>query len=157
MGCAAALAALLLGIALDSLGRHAPVRRLRLAIPLLECWVLIPMTFAAVAAAGSIVVTVELSAPETAAAPSKELYGALAAAITAFLASGFVDTVSEDTRTSDRVRSHFQARYKDQFKQDSKAQQAVFAESVQGVEGWGRTARRKRADVIGDRWGEDQR
>ncbi|GAA0585864.1 hypothetical protein HPO96_10750 [Kribbella sandramycini] len=152
----AALAALLLGLTLDALGRRTSPANPHLSIALMEWWIVVPMVLAALAAATTIVITVELVAPETATPETKETIGALATAITAFLASGFIDWAADDTdsRTSDRIRDHFYAKYATTFQDNSPADLYVYSTTT--PTGWSRTTRRTRADGIKSRWHLDR-
>ncbi len=152
------LGALLLGLLIDWAGRRAPAARPHLAINLMEWWIIVPMVLAAIAAATAIVVTVELVAPDTASPETKETIGALATAITAFLASGFVDWAADgsDSRVSDRIRDHFYDRYLTVFQDGSVADLYIYSANYAGADGWGRAARRVRADGIKARWDSDQ-
>lgn len=153
-----AAGALLAGMAIDWLGRNAPLDRPHLAVSLMEWWIVIPMVLAGIAAATAIVVTVELVVPDTAPAETKETIGAIATAITAFLASGFIDWAADgsDSRVSDRIRDHFYERYKTTFTDGSIADCYIYSASYAGADNWGRAGRRLRADGIKQRWDQDR-
>lgn len=149
-----AVGAVLVGLLIDLAGRHTPASRPKLAITLMEWWIVVPMVLGAIAAAAAIVVTVGLAVPDGTAASTKETIGALATAITSFLASGFVDRAADEdgSAVSDRIKAHFWDKYQPLVTPGSDAANAVFAgiyaTPTGGVEGWGRSARRTRADGL---------
>ncbi|HZX04299.1 hypothetical protein [Kribbella sp.] len=152
-----ALGALVLGLLIDYAGRKMPQSTPYLAINLMEWWIIVPMVLAAVAAATAIVLTVDLVAPDTASPETKQTVAALATAVTAFLASGFVDWAADgsDSRVSERIRDHFYERYRSSFKDGSLADLYVYSANYAGADGWGRAARRIRAKGIKARWSAD--
>ncbi|MGI8668067.1 MAG: hypothetical protein ACR2N4_18885 [Jatrophihabitans sp.] len=151
-----AIGAVTVGLLLDFAGRVAPARRPLLAITLMEWWIVIPMVLAAVAAAAAIIVTVTV--PDGTPAATKETIGALATAITSFLAAGFVDRAGDEdeSRVSDRIRDHFYDKYDKTFKDGSAAQLFVFSGSYGTATGWGRAARRIRARGMKKHWTTDE-
>jgi hypothetical protein len=153
-----AAVALLAGLIVDWIGRSAPPNKPHRAVYLMEWWIVVPMVLAALAAATAIVVTVELVAPDNATSEAKETIAALATAITAFLASGFVDWAADgsDSRASDRIRDRFYTTYQTTFRAGSVADLFVYSANHGGADGWGRAARRIRANGIKDRWEEDR-
>lgn len=153
---ALAVGAVLVGLLVDLAGRKVPATRPKLAVALMEWWIVVPMVLGAIAAAAAIIVTVSLAVPDTAAATTKETVGALATAITSFLASGFVDRAADEdgSTVSDRIKAHFWDKYQPLVTPGTDAANAVFAgiyaTPTGGVEGWGRSARRTRAEGLAD-------
>lgn len=97
------------GFVLERLGR----RRLTSSNPdpetgvrLMEWWVLVPSGLAAVASAIVIIVAVLLAAPDDASNASKELLSSLAAGITAFLTTMWIDPSKDiDSTIGERIQS----------------------------------------------------
>lgn len=158
-----AVAAGAVGIALGSaanwFGRkllpNHPVGALRL----LEGWILIPIALATAASAAVVIVTVELTLPNTTPTDTKELVGAVTTGIAAFLTAAFISWAGDDkdSTLADHVKASFQDRYTrpnrpkpgaHAFAPDSAGEKWVFAEHFRGVSGWGRPARHKRAKGI---------
>jgi hypothetical protein len=154
--------AIALGSILDAAGDALLPARPLAALALLEWWLLTPAMAAASAGALVIVVTVALTVPEGTSADTKELVGALSAAITSFLTAGFISWASDekDSRLGDHIKERFQARYNQvpaegtrkagvyYFKPESVGLRWVYSDEYKGIEGWGREARRKRAKGI---------
>jgi hypothetical protein len=158
LAAATAVLALLVGAGLDAIGRHAPFDKPARAVTFMEWWIVVPMVLAGAASAITVIVAVALVVPDSAGDQVKETVGALATAITAFLSSGFVDWAADDSdsRVSDRIQEHFHDVYKDKFKPGSAAQLYVFSGSYGGATGWGRKARRSRAEGIQTRYQHDK-
>lgn len=146
---------------LDGAGHAALPDSPEVAHHLLGAWVLIPIGLAALAAAAVVVVTVELTLPETPkpTTETKELVSAVSAGITSFLTAGFIAWTEDDkdSTLADHVKEAFQAKYTRPdapkkgahvFLADSAGERWVFGESFGGAEGWGGKARRKRAAGI---------
>jgi hypothetical protein len=68
--------------------------------------------------------------------------------------SGAAD--GSDSRVSDRIRDRFYATYRTAFRAGSVADLFVYSAHHGGADGWGRAARRVRADGIKDRWELDR-
>jgi len=153
-----AAVAVMVGLLIDFAGRHVPANRPKLKIGLMEWWIIIPMVLAAVAAAAAIIVTVTLTVPDGTPAATKETIGAVATAITSFLSAGFVERAGDEdeSRVSDRIRGHFYETYKTSFTDGSAAELYVFSGSYGGATGWGRAARRIRAQGIEGKWASDK-
>lgn len=153
-----ALGAIVVGLLFDLVGRSLPPEKPLLKISMMEWWVVIPMVLATVGAAAAIIVTVTLTTPDGTATATKETIGAVATAITAFLAAGFVDRAGDDddSRLSDRIKEHFYSEYATTFKTNSPADLYVFAGSYGNATGWGRSARRIRATGMQARWSTDR-
>jgi hypothetical protein len=87
------------------------------AVRVMEWRLLVPAAITTLAAAGVIVVTIELTLPETPkpSTDTKEIIGALSTAITAFLTSAFITWAGDekDSRLGDWIRDQFQAHYQD--------------------------------------------
>jgi hypothetical protein len=129
---------------------------------LMEFFVLAPSMLAAVAAGAVIVIAVNLAAPKEASDQTKELLSAVATAITAFLTSSFVDWTGDkdDSSVADRIKEVFHAKFKrfdpsqtsetgvKYFKAGSTGERWVYSNAFKGIEGWGGTARKKRAEGI---------
>jgi hypothetical protein len=133
------------------------------AVRLFNIWMLCP----SIAGAGAVAILIYLSAtldPDTTGATGldKEAVKTALAAIGAFLAAIFIKMMDEadEKVIGERVRLAFEAKYQKSDKQDfpKKAYPIVLGESdvekwvynaaVEGVEGWGYKARRKRAKQI---------
>jgi hypothetical protein len=147
------IAALIIALLIDALGRGLLSKHPRAAVEPLEWWLVAPMSLAAAAAAAAIVVTVELTTPDGTAVATKEVIAAVATAITAFLSSSFVDWAGDDkdSKLSDRIQSQFEAKYQGYFKPESAGELYVFSGSYKGADGWGRASRRIRAAGIAER------
>jgi len=88
----------------------------------------------------------------------KEIIGAVATAITAFLSSSFVDWAGDDkdSKLSDRIQKLFEAKYQGYFTSESEGELFVFAGAYKGADGWGRMSRRTRATGIASRMQADK-
>jgi|SRR5512133_2276262 hypothetical protein len=148
------LAAVMLGIgiSLDRSGERRLPDEPQQAITRMEWWVLVPMVTAGAAAAVTIIVTVQLTLPQGIDTELKETVGAVSAAITSFLAAGFVDWAADDkdSRLSDRIKGRFQTAYRDPIKypDNTSLVRYVYSANYGGADGWGRQARHLRADGI---------
>jgi hypothetical protein len=130
----------------------------RAAMWCLELWVLAPGSFAALAAAAVIVVSVALNAPDHASADQTKtldaVSGALAALITTIFLKVFED--ADDDVVGARVEAVFQAHFKRyepgasahsrvaRFPEGSDAERLVYSKSG-AITGWGLRDRHKRA------------
>jgi hypothetical protein len=127
-----------------------------LAVRLMPWRILVPGVIAAVAAGVAIIVTVELTIPESpeGAPPTptdyKEIVGALSTAITAFLSAAFIDWTGdgEDSRVADWIETTFHEKYKNVFQSGSRGELLVYSSYV--IDGWAGPARRKRAKGIAE-------
>ncbi len=152
--------AIALGYACDYIGSRRLPDSPRAAIPWLEGWILIPVSVGAVGAAAIVVIAVELAAPESATAATKELAKAGAAALTAFVTSAMVSRESDKSESpfARRIRRKFMTHYKrgpaplqpgvTLFARSSPGEMWVYSGAIGGVEGWGYNARRLRAEGI---------
>lgn len=145
-----ALALLGVGIAIGAAGSSRLPARPLLAIRLMEWWIIVPMTIAAIASAVTIIVAVELALPTGTAADIETTVAALGTAVTTFLASGFVDWAADDkdSRLSERIRDRFYAAYNTQFEAGSAPDRFIYSGNFGGAEGWSRASRRIRAAGI---------
>lgn len=149
----------LAGVALDHWGKKRLPAHPVSAVYLLQGWLLIPLAVAVLAAAGVIVITIELTLPDGTGTETKELVGALSTGLVTFLTAGFVSWASDDknSQLADHVKGTFQEKYtrpgKDkgdahQFAAGSTGELWVYGGEFQGIEGWGWDARLKRARGI---------
>jgi hypothetical protein len=151
--------AVVVGIALDALGKAQLPGRPVAAVYLLQGWLLIPLAIAVIASAGAIVTAVELTLPEGTGTETKELVAALSTGIVTFLTAGFISWVGDEknSQLADHVKDAFEAKYTrpgktkagaHEFAAESAGDLWVHAGEVQGIEGWGWDARLKRAHGI---------
>lgn len=154
---------IVVGVTLDAAGHAALPNRPEVANHLLGGWVLIPIALALLASAAVVILTVELTLPETPKphTESKELVSAVSAGITSFLTAGFIAWTEDDKDSSlaDHAKAAFQEKYTraDQpkdgahaFVANSAGERWVFSESYREAEGWGGKARAKRAAGIAE-------
>jgi hypothetical protein len=155
----AVAAILALGAIVDAIGKSQLPKRPVRAVYLLQGWLLIPLGLAVLATAGTIVVAVELTLPEGTAAETEELVGALSTGIVTFLTAGFIAKAGDDknSQLADHIKEAFESKYtrggtsKDgthAFVSGSKGEQWVYSDEFEGIEGWGRKARLKRAEGV---------
>lgn len=157
-----ALAAILAGALLDLLGRSLLPGRPKLAVRLLEWWILTPAAIAAVASAAVVVITVALTIGDDVevSAATKELIASLSTGITAFVTAAFINWSGDDkdSQLADHIKEVFRHFYKREgdetnpqartFPPGSAGERWVYSEEYSGIEGWGRSARIKRAEGI---------
>jgi hypothetical protein len=155
----AVVAAVLAGWAIDRGGERLLPSHPKAALYLLEGWLLIPLALAMAAGAAVVIVTVELTLPDTTPTATKELVGAVSTGLTTFLTAGFISWAgdADDSTLSEHVMGAFQRHYTRPgkqakrahvFKAESNGEYWVFAGAHGGAEGWGAAARRKRANGI---------
>jgi hypothetical protein len=131
------------------------------AVRMMEWRLLVPAALATLASAVLIIATIELTLPDKPAPPTeaKQLVATLSSAITAFLTASFISWAGDDKDSglADWIRGRFQDAYKQPrdpggsghfFKAQSRGELLVYSDPIEGISGWGRTARRKRADAI---------
>jgi hypothetical protein len=151
------------GIVLGDIGTQFLPRRPVAAVRLMEWRILVPAAVSTAAAAAVIIATVELTLPDDPgpSAETKELVGALGVAITGFLTASFISWAGDekDSRIADWIRSTFQKHYKrtsvagervHRFKPQSRGELLVYADPIEGIAGWGRSARISRARGIAE-------
>jgi hypothetical protein len=163
LALAVVAALIVLGVIIDAAGRAALPDHPKAALHLLEGWVLIPIALAVLASAAVVVLTVELTLPDS--GPSKpttetkELVSAVSTGITAFLTAGFIAWTEDDKDSSlaDHVKASFQDKYTRSgtpkkgahvFRAESAGERWVFSENYAGADGWGGKARAMRATGI---------
>jgi hypothetical protein len=119
-------------------------------------WSLVPLSFAIGAAGAVIVIAVSLN-PDSGSNTRKEIVSAAVAAVGAFLVAAFVESAgdADENWIGGRFKKRLQERYKDSFRRDanepaSEAELAVKEDAVLGFQGWGRDARKKRAQILAD-------
>lgn len=144
----------LLGFVLDFLAR----RKLDGGDPVgfrrrLEWWLLVPFAIGAVAAAVAIVLAVEFNAGKDASVEREKILSAFVAALGAFLTAAFIKGAEEadDNWVGMRFKKLFQAHYNPKFKAGeptTDAELAVRSEAALGFSGWGRAARKRRAEIV---------
>jgi hypothetical protein len=118
-------------------------------------WFLVPFALALIAAGLVIIVAVALDPGSMPPPQRKEVFSAAAAAIGAFLVAAFVKGAEEadDEWVGDRFKKRFQARYGGTFPTPQggtapDAQLAVKSDADLGFSGWGRSARKRRAEIV---------
>lgn len=154
--------AVVVALAADGTGQRLLPKHPRTALYFMEIWVLGPSAVAAVAAGAAVVVGARL-APSSGLDPEVvAVMEATATALTAFLTGAFVSWVGEkdSSRIADRIKRHFFAHYaraaagsarlprKHYFTAESRGERAVYSTDIDGVTGWGITARWKRASIV---------
>lgn len=158
-----AAAACAAGLIAKEIGTALLPDRPRQAVDALEWWILTPGAFAATAAAVVVIVAVETTVPKGTATDTKELVGALSTGLTAFVTAAFIAWAGDekDSTLGNEIREIFFAKYKREpdpgkprergvqyFPAGSAGERWVYSSEFGGVEGWGRDARRKRAQGI---------
>jgi hypothetical protein len=155
-------AGITIGWLLDWLGATLLPKKPVAAVRVLEWWLVVPATIAAAAGAAVIIITVALAVPDSTPDDTKEIVAALSSGITAFITTAFISWAGDekDSSLGDHVRDVFQAKYKPEvppaerdaslayFAPESRGLRLVYSEAFAGVEGWGRSARRKRAEEL---------
>lgn len=126
--------------------RSSPVS----AIPRIEARILVFGAIAAGASALLIFVGVEFEPDKQASEQTKQLLAASAGALTAFITALWVKNAEEadEEWISSTVRADFHREFADVFPNDSPGANAVFAGDFGGESGWGREARRVRAEAV---------
>lgn len=145
------IAFLLIGGAFDSAAQSALSKdQPEMAAKRIRGWVLAPVALAVLAAGAAIVIGVEWDPGEGASTQQKELAAAAIAAVGAFLVSAFIKNAEEadEKWIGGRFKKRFQARYNNRFRSGSPADRAVSSSASQGVEGWGESARERRASIV---------
>jgi hypothetical protein len=140
---------ILLGLALDWLGRGLLPDHPIAALQSMEWWLLAPLTLAAAGAATVIIVAIELAVPEGTPADTKQLVAALAAGITAFVTSAFISWTGDqkDSILADHIQAVFEKAYMNSVF-DDEGERWVYSAWIDGLTGWGRQARLARAHGI---------
>lgn len=153
------VAACLAGLIFDGIGKSLLPNRPVTALWFLEGWVLTPAAFAAIAGAVVVLVTVALTVPDTAATSTKETIGALSTGVTAFITASFISWAGndKDSKVADHIQAAFQAKYGrpgdprkglHYFLPESAGEEWVYSDEYGAIAGWGRKARRRRAQAI---------
>lgn len=150
-------AAIVIAYLIEWVGRSKLPRRPDEALPFLEWWQLAPAAISAFGSGLLIVVAVEWVPGDHADTERKELVGAVAAALTAFITSVMVQWASDkgDSRLAERIKRSFFACYKRAevfpppndgnmyFVPSSLGEQLVYSNVL--IEGWDADARKDRA------------
>jgi len=158
------LALALAGLGLEKVGIAVLPWYPRLALWLMESWIITPAVIAAITAAVAVIVAVNLSVSDTATKETKQLAGALSSGIVGFLTSAFISWSGDqnDSTVSNRIRTNFQTKGKFKrrstgpaveagvryFKASSRGERLVFSEEFEGITGWGLSARWTRAERL---------
>ena len=152
-----AAALLVMGLGSQLAGDRMLPARPEAAVLLLNFWLLAQLALGAVAAAGTIVVTVALTAPDSASAQTKQLLSALATALTAFLTATLTAGDAPDEKVGDRVRQHFYTHYKRvpsgrvrRVAPESEAEKCIYSDEYCGISGWGSESRYQRAKKLAE-------
>lgn len=158
-----AAATVLAGLVLDWIGRSLLPQKPVLAVRFMEWWLLTPAGIAALASAVVVFVTVGLTVPEGAdvGREAKQLISTLSTGLTAFVTAGFISWAGDDkdSRLGEHIKAVLQDTYIREggrasgrrthpFPADSPGERWVYSNEYRGIEGWGRTARIKRAEGI---------
>jgi Kef-type K+ transport system membrane component KefB len=149
LAIAIALAFIVSGVVAYYLGRSCLRRdkpKAQAARRRFEWTVAAPVGLAAFAAAAIIVVAIEFAAEKSWSEEKKQLIAAAVAAITTFLTTAFVKGTGEADAglVASLGKERFETDLKGRFPQGTAAQNAVF----DLIRGWGRAARKKRAEEI---------
>jgi hypothetical protein len=149
------------GKGVDWIGRLFLPAKPTVAISFMEWWLLTPAVIAAIAAAVVVMVTVALTVPDGTPASTKETIGALSTGLTSFLTASLISWTSDDAddRAGDHISEAFQAAYQQDdtqhrvgdiqyFPPGSPGLRWVYSDEYEGIAGWGRSARGKRAKGI---------
>jgi hypothetical protein len=156
------LAALVVAYGFFYGGRSVLYRAPKLGLALMEVWVLAPLTVAAVAAGGTVVLGIEFAVPDNAPAVQKEMVGTLSTAISVFLSSSFVAwTEDQDaSRLASRIQQAFYASFQRVpdtgdcpprvtcVEAGSAAEQLVYSRVFRGLSGWDFHTRWKRSEGL---------
>jgi len=122
------------------------------AVSLFEWWILAPASVAVFGAAALVVLAL-LLARDTWSDENKQLIAAAGAALTTFISTTMTKSAEEGfggLGVGDKVRSAFQAAYKDRFPSNSPGSNYVYSDGYAGVIGWGRAERKKRAAGVAE-------
>lgn len=134
------------------------------ALYFMEFSVISPALVAAVASGAIVLISIALSPPEGVSVETKQVLTTLSAGISAFLTAGFLGWTGEkgDSKLANRIRGKFQEKYQRHipqatkilgvhyFKADSPGERWVYSGAYRGISGWGREARKKRAQGLAD-------
>jgi hypothetical protein len=162
LGFAVAIVVFLLGLFLDRVGRNSLPGSPRLGAWLMEAWRLMPVSVAVIAGALVVIIAVEWAIPDppsgsgvaqvvgAATASTKEVVGAVTAAVTSFLTAAFISWTEDDPDkgVTEHIQSAFYDSYKNQFEKSSRPWLLVFSDPVDDISGWGFDARHKRAEAL---------
>lgn len=120
------------------------------AIRLMAWRILLPGALAAGAAGLTIAVAVWLNAPKDASADTTKLLAASVAAFSGLFATLLVkDAESADDKwVATPIRRVFESKFHGRFSPESRPALATFAQTFEGMTGWGPEARRARAAAI---------
>jgi hypothetical protein len=140
------LASIVAAHACTAWGRKELPRRPLLALFLMEMWILAPLLWGALASCVIVILAVALQPPEGTPTADQQLAKALAAAITAFLTSGFISWSGDRDKSpvARRTKAAFHEAYKG-FELPRDIERVVYSEAVRGLNGWAWPARYARA------------
>ena len=154
------VAACLVGVVLDTIGKSFLPKHPVAAVWLLEGWVLTPAALAAIAGAAVVLITVALTLPDDTPTSTTKTVAALSTGLTAFITAVFISWAGDEknTKIAKHIQGAFQAKYDrppgkpgaHHFAPGSQGEQWVYSEEVGGIEGWGHDARVTRAKGIAD-------
>jgi hypothetical protein len=116
-------------------------------------WLLVPIAIGIAASGAAIVIAVEWNAGKDAPIEREKILAAAVASVGAFLTAAFIKNADEadEKWIGARFKKLFQAHYNPRFRPGqptSDAEKAVRAEAALGFSGWGRAARKRRAEIV---------
>ncbi len=130
----------------------------------MEFWIIAPLVVAVVAVCGTVILAVELAAPEDASAGLKKQATTISTAVGTFFSTSFVAWTADQksSRMSSKVRDAFYEKYKRtkppnpaRFEDgvcyvdaESTAELAVYSSVYHGLSGWGLSDRWERATLL---------
>lgn len=152
------IAACLVGVVLDGIGKSFLPQHPVAAVWLLEGWVLTPAALAAIAGASVVLITVALTLPEDTPTSTTKTIAALSTGLTGFITAVFISWAGDEknSKIADHIKRAFAAKYdrppgepaSHHFRPGSDGEQWVYSDEVGGIEGWGHHARVTRAKGI---------
>jgi hypothetical protein len=150
-----------IGLVIDLTGRWLLPARPIGAMRLMESWNLVPGIVAAVASAFLIVIAVHISSTKGLSTEAKTFVGAATAAFTTFATTSFIN-LGSSSLTADHVMKIFQKHYKRKdstngnekrvvwLDPESTPERLVYSPSYTTINGWGFSARHKRAKGLAE-------
>ncbi len=140
------LAACLVGVVLDGIGKSFLPKHPVAAVWFLEGWVLTPAALAAVAGASVVLITVALTLPEDTPTSTTKTVAALSTGLTAFVMAVFISWAGDEknSKIANHIKGAFRAKYDrppgkpgaHPFAPASLGERWVYSEEVGGIEGW---------------------
>jgi hypothetical protein len=131
-------------------GRRLVERNVRLSVSLMGMWVWFEMVLAATGVAAAVWIAATLVPAQANPDPAtKAVVASWAAALTAGVTAFLVKrSESAEASVGARIRAVIRAQFANTFPSDSPAWNAVNSPQYRGIDGWGRKAAQRRAQLI---------